>query len=138
MEELRQFIDASGLTNLDWRNLLLLLAGAGFAFVAIAKKTEPYVLLPIGIGIILANLPLTGLTHYGSEAGPQESGILGSCVRVCDIQMEPAAAADFPRFGSIDGFWTDHCQPEDTTPRGCGTDGGYLRPSGWHWWLGST
>lgn len=77
MEELRQFIDASGITNLDWRNVLLLAAGAGFAFVAIAKKTEPYVLLPIGIGIILANLPLTGLTHYSPEVGQQESGILG-------------------------------------------------------------
>lgn len=77
MEELREFVNASGLTNFGWQNLLLLLAGAGFAFVAIAKKTEPYVLLPIGIGIILANLPLTGLTHYSPEAGQQESGILG-------------------------------------------------------------
>ena len=77
MEELREFVNASGLANLDWRNVLLLLAGAGFAIVAIAKKTEPYVLLPIGIGIILANLPLTGLTHYSPEAGQQESGILG-------------------------------------------------------------
>ena len=77
MEELREFIDASGLANLGWQNVLLLMAGAGFSFVAIAKKTEPYVLLPIGIGIILANLPLTGLTHYSPEAGQQESGILG-------------------------------------------------------------
>ena len=77
MEEFKDFLNASGLINLDWKNLVLLLVGTTFAVVAIAKKTEPYVLLPIGVGIILANLPLTGLTNYSAEAGQHESGILG-------------------------------------------------------------
>ena len=77
MEEFKDFLNASGLINLDWKNLVLLLVGTAFAIVAIAKKTEPYVLLPIGVGIILANLPLTGLTDYSAEAGQHESGILG-------------------------------------------------------------
>ncbi len=77
MEEFKDFLNASGLTNLDWQNLLLLLVGAAFAIVAIAKKTEPYVLLPIGVGIILANLPLTGLTNYSPTAEQHGSGILG-------------------------------------------------------------
>ena len=77
MEELRDFVNASGFANLGWQNVLLLTVGATFAIVAIARKTEPYVLLPIGIGIILANLPLTGLTHYSPGAEQQESGILG-------------------------------------------------------------
>lgn len=77
MEELKDFLNASGLANLDWQNFLLLFLGTTFVVFAIARKTEPYVLLPIGLGIILANLPLTGLTDYSPGAGQQESGFLG-------------------------------------------------------------
>jgi len=66
------------LTNLTWGNLVLLLVGLGFIFVAIAKKMEPYELLPIGLGIILANLPLTRMTVFDPDpAAVQASGLLG-------------------------------------------------------------
>ncbi len=77
MDELRDFLGVSGFANLHWQNVLLLLLGSFFALIAIARKTEPYVLLPIGLGIILANLPLTGLTGYSPTAEQQGSGILG-------------------------------------------------------------
>ncbi len=77
MDELRQFLNDTGFANLDWRNVLLLLVGLTFIVAAIAKRREPYVLLPIGLGIILANLPLSGLTEYSPDGGVQESGLLG-------------------------------------------------------------
>ena len=77
MDELREFLNDTGIANMDWRNFLLLLLGLAFATAAIVKRSEPYVLLPIGLGIILANLPLTGLTNFEPGAGQQESGILG-------------------------------------------------------------
>ncbi|MBT4511219.1 MAG: sodium ion-translocating decarboxylase subunit beta [Chloroflexi bacterium] len=52
--------------------------GLGFIYLAIAKKWEPYELLPIGAGIILANLPLTGLLISPNEVtDPGQAGILG-------------------------------------------------------------
>ena len=77
-QELEKLIDNSGFTNLAWENGLLLLLGLGFIYLAIAKKREPYELLPIGLGIILANLPLTRLTDFErGTSDVQASGIFG-------------------------------------------------------------
>ena len=76
MQEVQDYLSQIGLTNLSWGNILLLLLGLVFIFVAIAKKMEPYELLPIGIGIILANLPLTRMTDF-DPATVQGSGLLG-------------------------------------------------------------
>ena len=57
-------------------------AGGGvetvFIYIAIKRGLEPYELLPIGLGIIIANLPLTGLaTFTGDSDAVQGSGIFG-------------------------------------------------------------
>lgn len=43
-------------------NALLILAGIGLITLAVLKEYEPLLLLPIGFGCILANIPLTGMT----------------------------------------------------------------------------
>ena len=55
----------------------MILLGAGFVTVAITRRAEPYVLLPIGLGVILANLPGTGLLDFDPSGGVQASGIFG-------------------------------------------------------------
>ena len=77
MDELREFLSSTGIVNIDWREGLILLVGLSFVTFAIAKRMEPYVLLPIGLGIVLGNLPLTGLTNFVQDGGVQESGLLG-------------------------------------------------------------
>lgn len=72
----QDYLSQIGLTNLGWGNVVLIVLGLVFIFVAIAKKMEPYELLPIGIGIILANLPLTRMTDFDPNA-VQGSGLLG-------------------------------------------------------------
>ena len=72
-----EFLSESGFASLNWGNALLILLGIGFAAVAIIKRTEPYVLLPIGLGIILGNLPGTGLTEFNPSGEVQTSGIFG-------------------------------------------------------------
>ena len=56
----------------------MIAAGLGFVYLAITGDREPYVLLPIGLGVIIANLPGAGLTEFavGSAEG-QQSGIFG-------------------------------------------------------------
>lgn len=67
-----------GFANLDLIHAIMILVGLGFITLAIVKKWEPMVLLPIGVGLILANLPMTGLTNPPMAGqGPGEAGILG-------------------------------------------------------------
>ena len=47
-----------------WGNLLMLIIGGTLIFLGIAKKMEPLLLVPIGFGIMLINLPLGGLMDY--------------------------------------------------------------------------
>ncbi|MCK4489817.1 MAG: sodium ion-translocating decarboxylase subunit beta [Anaerolineales bacterium] len=53
------------------KNLVMIMAGGLLIFLAIKKDFEPVLLLPIGFGAILANLPLTGITNVA------EGGFLG-------------------------------------------------------------
>lgn len=47
-----------------WGNLLMLLISGVLIYLGIAKKMEPLLLVPIGFGILLINLPLGGLMDY--------------------------------------------------------------------------
>ena len=72
-----EFLLESGFANLSWGNALLFLLGGAFMLLAIVKGMEPYVLLPIGLGIILGNLPGTGLAEFDPSGELQSSGIFG-------------------------------------------------------------
>ncbi len=78
MNEFFDFIKTMGIANLDWRDAVMISIGLIFVWLAIVKRWEPYELLPIGMGIIAANLPLTGLTTPpSSTSGFQDAGIFG-------------------------------------------------------------
>jgi oxaloacetate decarboxylase beta subunit len=62
--------------HLTWQNLVMILTGIVLIYLAIAKDYEPVLLLPIGFGAILANLPLTGITEgEGLLALLREAGV---------------------------------------------------------------
>jgi oxaloacetate decarboxylase beta subunit len=48
---------------LTWQNVVMIAVGLTLIYLAIAKKYEPLLLLPIGFGAILANLPLTNIAE---------------------------------------------------------------------------
>ena len=78
MSEFLEFLRSLGITNIDWRNGIMLAVGLAFIFLAVSRNLEPYELLPIGLGIIIANLPLTGLTTAPTPtSGYQDSGVFG-------------------------------------------------------------
>jgi oxaloacetate decarboxylase beta subunit len=54
-----------GVTALSLQNLLMLAAGCGLLYLGIQKKYEPLLLVPIGFGAILVNIPLAGLMEEG-------------------------------------------------------------------------
>ena len=72
------WIKTTGIYNLSWENLVMFVLAFFFMYLAIKKNMESYELLPIGLGIIIANLPKTGLAVFDSGSGiHQSSGIFG-------------------------------------------------------------
>ncbi|MCR4434181.1 MAG: sodium ion-translocating decarboxylase subunit beta, partial [Caldiserica bacterium] len=49
-----------------WQEMVMILVGLVLVAVSIIKKYEPLLLLPIGIGILLVNLPYSPLKEAGS------------------------------------------------------------------------
>lgn len=64
----------SGFVALTWQNIVMILVSCILIYLAIAKKFEPLLLLPIAFGMLLANLPLTGLNQ--EETPSQVGGLL--------------------------------------------------------------
>ncbi|MGB2956611.1 MAG: sodium ion-translocating decarboxylase subunit beta [Anaerolineales bacterium] len=69
ISDIRFLLEAFQIFSL--KNLVMILAGGLLIYLAIKKDFEPMLLLPIGFGAILANLPLTGITNAA------EGGFLG-------------------------------------------------------------
>lgn len=51
------FLTYTGFANVEWANLIMIAVGAFFIWLAITKDFEPLLLIPIGLGIILGNIP---------------------------------------------------------------------------------
>lgn len=72
------WIKTTGIYNLSWQNLVMFAVAFFFMYLAIKKNMESYELLPIGLGIIIANLPLAGMAVFDATTGVhQSSGIFG-------------------------------------------------------------
>jgi oxaloacetate decarboxylase beta subunit len=56
-----------GLAALYWGNVVMIIIGLVLIALAVLKEYEPVLLLPIGFGCILANIPLTGMISPGFE-----------------------------------------------------------------------
>ena len=68
-----ELLEASGFAALTWQNLAMILVSFVLFYLAIVKKFEPLLLLPISFGMFLVNLPLAGLMN---EGGVDKGGII--------------------------------------------------------------
>lgn len=59
-----------------WGNALMIVIGLALIYCGIAKKMEPLLLVPIGFGIILVNLPLGGMMDYAYMLKAPRAGIV--------------------------------------------------------------
>jgi oxaloacetate decarboxylase beta subunit len=62
MQGFNTLVEASGFAHLVWQNLVMFLVGGTLIFLAVKKGYEPLLLIPIGFGAILANLPLAQMS----------------------------------------------------------------------------
>ncbi|MDE5898277.1 MAG: sodium ion-translocating decarboxylase subunit beta [Treponemataceae bacterium] len=71
---------AKGILALGWQQVVMYGIGGLLIWLAVAKKYEPMLLLPIGFGAILVNLPLEVVWEYDSVPGALkilfEAGVL--------------------------------------------------------------
>jgi oxaloacetate decarboxylase beta subunit len=58
-----------GFTSVGWQQFVMYAIGLALIWLAIKKEYEPMLLLPIGFGAILVNLPLSACLSYGGEPG---------------------------------------------------------------------
>ena len=70
INNLNEFLSYTGFANASVGNLLMICVGALLIWLAIKKDFEPLLLIPIGLGIILGNIPLK--TDAGLEIGLYE------------------------------------------------------------------
>lgn len=121
MEKFHQLIADSGLANLSFGQFVMMLVGLGLIYLAINRRFEPLLLLPIGFGTLLVNIPgagmgeIGGLLYYVSKIGI-ETGIfplfiflgVGAMTDFGPLLANPkmmllGAAAQFGIFGTVIG-----------------------------------
>jgi sodium ion-translocating decarboxylase beta subunit len=65
----------SGLAHVTLTALGMIAIGGGLIYLGIVRKMEPLLLLPIGFGIFMVNLPLAGIMTYLPEGLPAMGGL---------------------------------------------------------------
>lgn len=73
MDSLYTLWQSTALANFELGQVIMMLVGCGLVYLAIARNFEPLLLLPMGFGAILTNIPLAGFT---AAAVFDESGVL--------------------------------------------------------------
>jgi len=69
---LMQFLSYSGFANATYKHLIMLVVGLFFIFLAIRYDYEPLLLIPIGVGILIGNVPF--MQGAGLRLGIYEEG----------------------------------------------------------------
>jgi sodium ion-translocating decarboxylase beta subunit len=65
----------SALGQITLGNMAMLFIGATLIYLGIARKMEPLLLVPIGFGVFMVNLPIAGIMTYTSEGLPAIGGL---------------------------------------------------------------
>ena len=78
IEAFGRLLAESGFAALSWREVVMLIVSCVLLYLAIEKKFEPLLLLPIAFGMLLANLPEAGLMYDATADGGAwyQSGII--------------------------------------------------------------
>lgn len=103
LEALKNMIQNTGFAGFtQWRYPVMIAIACVLLYLAIVKKYEPLLLLPIAFGMLLANLPLGGLMEPPSDANGNVGGLLyylhlGVELKIfpCLIFMAVGAMTDF-------------------------------------------
>ncbi|KOH46473.1 sodium ion-translocating decarboxylase subunit beta [Sunxiuqinia dokdonensis] len=68
------FYEFSGFANATWKHILMMFIGFIFIFLAIKYDFEPLLLVPIGFGILIGNIPMFQAVDFNLKLGIYEPG----------------------------------------------------------------
>lgn len=68
------FYEFSGFANVSWGHIIMMLVGFIFIFLAIRYDFEPLLLIPIGFGILIGNIPMFQAVDFNLKLGVYEPG----------------------------------------------------------------
>lgn len=71
-----KLLKESGFSTLTWQQLIMVLVAFVLIYLAIKKEFEPLLLLPISFGVLLANLPSTGIMSAPLAGSSEPGGLL--------------------------------------------------------------
>ena len=96
-------LQQSGFAALTWQQAVMIAVSFVLMYMAIVKKYEPLLLLPISFGMFLTNLPLTGMMEYGAGTTTFNSGVLGIVYNAC-VSTELFPCIMFLAVGAMTDF----------------------------------
>lgn len=91
---LKNLVMGSGFFAVTWQQIVMILVACVLLYLAIVKKFEPLLLLPIAFGMLLVNLPLSGVMDEGGVLKYLYTGVKTS-VFPCLIFLAIGAMTDF-------------------------------------------
>lgn len=103
METWQKLIEQAGVLHLLWQNIVMFLVAGTLIYLAIKKNFEPLLLIPIGFGAILANLPLADLSS-SSMANPENHVPLLQLIYNVGIKTELLPPIIFLGVGALTDF----------------------------------
>ncbi|MBN2172740.1 MAG: sodium ion-translocating decarboxylase subunit beta [Bacteroidales bacterium] len=72
MKGINRFFSYTGFANATWGHIIMIVVGLFFIFLAIRYDYEPLLLIPIGVGILIGNIPF--MLNAGLKIGIYEDG----------------------------------------------------------------
>lgn len=95
MESLNKLWLSTGLANFELGQAIMMLVGCGLLYLAIARSFEPLLLLPMGFGAVLTNIPVAGFSEAGGFLSYVYHGGIETGIFPLIIFMGVGAMTDF-------------------------------------------
>ena len=100
MDILLDFVRNTGFFSMELGNAIMILIGIAFIFLAITKDYEPLLLVPIGMGAIVGNIPvianMPAMGVYGEHSWTEVNGV---------IEYQPGSVLSYLYFGVSYGLY---------------------------------
>jgi oxaloacetate decarboxylase beta subunit len=142
VDALQSLWSQSGFIGLDWRNLVMFVVGGVLIALAILRGYEPLLLIPIGFGAIMANLPgaMMGASHDAAAGGVGALGIQPLLQLVYDagIRTEFLPPVIFLGVGALTDFRPLLSRPLTFLLGAAAQFGVFVAATGAHYGLGFT
>ncbi len=95
LENLYEFLANTGFARLTWEMAAMWVVVLALFYLAIRKRFEPLLLVPIAFGALIANLPTRGIVSMEEAAGQPEPGLL-------QVELQPLPSGE--EGGEADGI----------------------------------